>query len=59
MKHPFDSLTNTVQPEIQTFGILNMLIRASRGPDQVIRLVKDLSLPIEPQKSFVRKEILE
>ena len=59
MKNAFDPFPNAVEPAIQAFGILIMLIGSAGCPNQVIGLIQDLSLPLQSQEAFVAKEIAE
>lgn len=59
MEDALNSLPDAAEPSIQAGNILAVLIGAAGCPNQVIGLVKDLSLPLQSQEAFVAKEITE
>jgi len=57
MKNAFNTFSNSGEPAIQFFRVLNVLVGTFGRPNQVVGLIKDTGLPFQADKTFVCKDV--
>jgi hypothetical protein len=57
VKSAFDPLPDATQPPIQALSVLKILIGTPRSPNQIVGLIKDLSLPFQANETLISEDI--